>query len=70
MDRIGRSHPPFARRGLAVIVDASVAVKWFTVEVLHDEARALLTGAEPLLAPDILAALETQSAPAGASPEP
>jgi predicted nucleic acid-binding protein len=38
-----------------VIVDASVAVKWFTVEVLHEEARALLTGSEPLLAPDILA---------------
>ncbi len=38
-----------------MIVDASVAVKWFTAEALHDEARALLTGSEPLLAPDILA---------------
>ena len=38
-----------------MIVDASVAVKWFTAEALHDEARALLTGSEPLVAPDILA---------------
>lgn len=37
-----------------MIVDASVVVKWFAVEPLHDEARALLTGSEPLLAPDIL----------------
>ena len=39
-----------------MIVDASVAVKWFTAEALHEEARALLTGSEPLLAPDVLAA--------------
>lgn len=38
-----------------MIVDASVAVKWFTIETLHDEARALLAGPQPLLAPDILA---------------
>jgi predicted nucleic acid-binding protein len=38
-----------------VIVDASVVVKWFTTEALHEEARRLLTQSEPLLAPDILA---------------
>jgi predicted nucleic acid-binding protein len=38
-----------------VIVDASVAVKWFVREALHDEARAFLLRPEPLLAPDILA---------------
>jgi predicted nucleic acid-binding protein len=40
---------------VVVIVDASVAVKWFVHEPLHDEARALLLGSEPILAPDILA---------------
>lgn len=38
-----------------MIVDASVVVKWFILEALHDAARALLTGPEPLLAPDIIA---------------
>lgn len=38
-----------------MILDASVVVKWFAMEALHDEARALLTGDDPLLAPDILA---------------
>jgi predicted nucleic acid-binding protein len=38
-----------------VIVGASVAVKWFVDEPLHDEARALLLHSEPILAPDILA---------------
>lgn len=38
-----------------MIIDASVAVKWFAIEAFHDEARALLAGPEPLLAPDILA---------------
>lgn len=40
---------------MAVIVDASVVVKWFVVEELHAEARDLLTGTEALFAPDILA---------------
>lgn len=39
---------------MAVIVDASVVVKWFSVENLHGEARELLTRPEPLFAPDIL----------------
>jgi predicted nucleic acid-binding protein len=38
-----------------VIVDASVAVKWFVPEVLSEEARALLASTEPLVAPDLLA---------------
>jgi predicted nucleic acid-binding protein len=38
-----------------VIVDASVVVKWFVVEDLHPEARQLLSGSEPLLAPDLVA---------------
>lgn len=40
---------------MALIVDASVAVKWFVAEDLHEVARNLLTVDEPLLAPDILA---------------
>jgi predicted nucleic acid-binding protein len=39
-----------------VIVDASVVVKWFSVEALHEEARELLERPEPLFAPDILVA--------------
>lgn len=39
-----------------MILDASVVVKWFSVEDLHDEARQLLTRPEPLFAPDILVA--------------
>lgn len=37
-----------------MIVDASVVVKWFSNENLHDEARELLIRGEPLFAPDIL----------------
>ena len=37
-----------------MIVDASVAVKWFLTEEFHERARALLTETEPLLAPDVL----------------
>ena len=39
-----------------MIVDASIVVKWFTAEPLHEEALMLRIGAEPLLAPDILSA--------------
>lgn len=39
-----------------MIVDASVVVKWFSVEDLHEEARELLTRPHPLFAPDILVA--------------
>jgi len=34
------------------VVDASVAVKWYVREELHEEARQLLDGSVPLLAPD------------------
>lgn len=37
-----------------IVVDASVVVKWFTVEPLHEEARGLLLGDDQLLAPDIV----------------
>lgn len=38
-----------------IVVDASVVVKWFTMEPRHEEARRLLLGDEQLLAPDIVA---------------
>ncbi len=34
------------------VVDASVAVKWYVHEELHEEARRLLDDNTPLLAPD------------------
>ena len=37
-----------------LIIDASVATKWFVVENLHEEARRLLDGGEDLHAPDLL----------------
>lgn len=37
-----------------IVVDASVAVKWFVAEWLHDEARGLLDRPEALVAPDLL----------------
>jgi predicted nucleic acid-binding protein len=39
-----------------LVVDASVAVKWFLVEAGDREALALLTGDEPLIAPDLVVA--------------
>ena len=38
-----------------MIADASVVVKWFTVEALSEDARELLSATESLLAPDLLA---------------
>ena len=37
-----------------LIIDASVALKWFLTESNSDEARQLLRGNEPLAAPDLL----------------
>jgi predicted nucleic acid-binding protein len=37
-----------------VVVDASVAIKWFVPEVLSDRAVRLLDGTFELLAPDLL----------------
>lgn len=37
-----------------LIIDASVAIKWFVMENLHDEARHLLDGGDDLHAPDLL----------------
>jgi predicted nucleic acid-binding protein len=44
------------------IVDASVAVKWFVRESLHDEAMRLLDHIEPLQAPDLIVAEVTNIA--------
>lgn len=39
---------------MTLVVDASVAVKWFVQEPLRDEARNLVQGNDPLCAPDLL----------------
>ncbi len=39
---------------MTLVVDASVAVKWFVQEPLRDEARNLIRGNDLLCAPDIL----------------
>ncbi len=39
---------------MSLVVDASVAIKWFVAEELHAEARQLLIGGEELHAPDLL----------------
>lgn len=36
------------------VVDASVVIKWYVDEVRHPQARALLTGADDLTAPDFV----------------
>jgi predicted nucleic acid-binding protein len=37
-----------------LVVDASVAIKWFAPEVLSPEAESLLDGGDALFAPDLL----------------
>jgi predicted nucleic acid-binding protein len=37
-----------------LVVDASVAIKWFAPEVLSPEAESLLDGGDDLFAPDLL----------------
>jgi predicted nucleic acid-binding protein len=39
---------------VTIVVDASVAVKWFLPEVGHAAARAVLSGHEPLVAPALI----------------
>ncbi len=39
---------------MKLVVDASVAVKWFVMEPRRDTARALLTSDDDLVAPDFL----------------
>jgi len=41
---------------MSLIVDASVAVKWFSEEEQSDLAETLLAGMEPLIAPDLVIA--------------
>jgi predicted nucleic acid-binding protein len=37
-----------------VVIDASVAIKWFVPEPLSDQAERLLDGGDSLFAPDFL----------------
>lgn len=39
---------------MSLVVDASVVIKWFVDEPLHEIARQILTGREELHAPDLL----------------
>jgi len=39
---------------MSLVVDASVAIKWFVEEVRSDAARAVLGSGEPLIAPDLV----------------
>jgi predicted nucleic acid-binding protein len=39
---------------MSLVVDASVAIKWFVEEVRSDAARAVLDSGEPLIAPDLV----------------
>lgn len=39
---------------MSLVVDASVVIKWFVEEPLHERARQLLKGRESLYAPDLL----------------
>ncbi len=41
---------------MSLIVDASVAVKWFSEEAQSDRAESLLSSMEPLIAPDLVIA--------------
>ena len=41
---------------MTLVVDASVALKWFVGEAGSDRAVALLDGDEPLIAPDLVVA--------------
>jgi predicted nucleic acid-binding protein len=39
---------------VTLVVDASVSLKWFIDEDRREEARTLLIGGEPLVAPDLI----------------
>lgn len=39
---------------MSIVVDASVAIKWFIQEPLREEARLLLQRSDPLYTPDLL----------------
>ena len=41
---------------MSIVVDASVAVKWFSEEVRSREAEAIFAAAEPIVAPDLVLA--------------
>ena len=50
------SDPRGSRQPMTLVVDASVALKWFVDEDGSDRAVALLDGDEPLIAPDLVVA--------------
>ena len=39
---------------MSLVIDASVAIKWYFTEPLHDVALALLQGGDLLFAPDLI----------------
>lgn len=41
---------------MTLVIDSSVAIKWFTPEPLHTHADELLRGEEPLIAPALILA--------------
>lgn len=45
-----------------VVVDASVAIKWYTPEVRHANAKALLGRADTTVAPELIVAEVTNVA--------
>jgi predicted nucleic acid-binding protein len=45
-----------------VVVDASVAIKWYTPEVRHANAKALLGLAETIVAPELIVSEVTNAA--------
>ncbi len=47
---------------MSLVVDASVAVKWFVMEPLRAEAKRLVERREPLYAPDLIFAEVTNAA--------
>lgn len=44
-----------------LVVDASIAIKWFVEEPGRAEARRLLTAGDPLIAPDLIVAEVTNA---------
>jgi predicted nucleic acid-binding protein len=45
-----------------LVVDASVAVKWYTPEIRHDEAKKLLDLTDTLIAPELIVSEVTNAA--------
>jgi len=41
---------------MSIVVDASIAVKWFSNEARSEQAEAILLDAQPIVAPDLILA--------------